>query len=385
MLESAVSSPIVDNPFVGQRIREYRRREDLSQDDFARQLGFANRQTLQTIESGARRLHVPELLRLLEVTGETIEYFTDPFLWIGDGVFSYRAQQPDDAALTRFEEEAGKLVSVWRWMRTVSATDTAVLPMFDLGSRSTFEDAHAFAEQLIRWLRLGDVPADRLATTIEQELGIPVLFIEMPMGISGATCHHDDGTVMFINRNDAPGRRNFDLAHELFHVLTWAQHQPERIDMGAGAGVQTPALSRSARRLEQLADNFAGALLMPRDALLRRWEQCRTSRDLPAELRASADHFRVSVPALLWRLVTAGCLKAEQVPDLEAMAALQASGSEYSPPLPALLSRYYFEFIGEAIAQGRVSARRVAALLGMDLLALEDAFAAHSLDIPFDL
>ena len=77
---------------------------------------------------------------------------------------------------------------------------------------------------------------------------------------------------MLINRHEVAGRRHFDLAHELFHILTWDAMPPEHVGGSAG--------DRAGNRVEQLANNFASAVLMPAPVLdrfgdwsaLERWQ-----------------------------------------------------------------------------------------------------------------
>ena len=67
-------------------------------------------------------------------------------------------------------------------------------------------------------------------------MGLLVLLVDMPKGISGVACQIPGADSILINRKDSEGRRNFDLAHELFHVLTWDALPPERVDRGSPSG-----------------------------------------------------------------------------------------------------------------------------------------------------
>ena len=73
---------------------------------------------------------------------------------------------------------------------------------------------------------LGAVPSARLAEVMEDKLAILVLMVDAIKGVSGAACRLPDLDTVLINRNEVPGRRNFDLAHELFHILTWDTMPP---------------------------------------------------------------------------------------------------------------------------------------------------------------
>jgi Zn-dependent peptidase ImmA (M78 family) len=75
-------------------------------------------------------------------------------------------------------------------------------------------------------------------------------------GVSGASVVDNAlGVGILINANDAPWRRHFDLAHELFHVIIWNVFSSEEI--GNGTTITRP---------EQYANIFASSLLLPADA-----------------------------------------------------------------------------------------------------------------------
>jgi Zn-dependent peptidase ImmA (M78 family) len=57
-------------------------------------------------------------------------------------------------------------------------------------------------------------------------LSVLVLHVDPPAGVSGAACHHPRFNTILINRREPDGRRNYDFAHETFHVLTWKSMPP---------------------------------------------------------------------------------------------------------------------------------------------------------------
>src|SRR5258706_12827279 len=95
---------------------------------------------------------------------------------------------------------------------------------------------------------------------MEQRFGMLVLAVYAFDGISGAACRLPELDAVLINRKEVKGRRHFDLAHELFHLLTWDAMPPEHVEEATETG---------RGRVEQLANNFASALLMPRKVLER--------------------------------------------------------------------------------------------------------------------
>ena len=118
----------------------------------------------------------------------------------------------------------------------------------------------AAGERFAADFKLGPVPAEQLAEVMERELGVLVLMVDAIEGVSGAACRLPDLDAVLINRHEVPGRRNFDLAHELFHILTWDAMPPEHVE---------DASEQSKIRVEQLANNFASAVLMPAEVLDR--------------------------------------------------------------------------------------------------------------------
>jgi Zn-dependent peptidase ImmA (M78 family) len=222
--------------------------------------------------------------------------------------------------------------------------------------------------------RLSAVPAAHLAEVMERELGVLVLMIDAFKGVSGAACRLPALDTVLINRREPAGRRHFDLAHELFHILTWDTMPPEHVE---------EASEQSKNRVEQLANSFASALLMPSDVLdrLSPWEG-----KLAPRLNAAANTLGVTATALKWRLVDSGRIRraaAMQVSD----AALRNNGRPASArePLPPLFSRPFVEVIALAIAQGRVTARRAADLLDMTLEDIAELCAKHQIQVPFEL
>ena len=223
---------------------------------------------------------------------------------------------------------------------------------------------------------MGDVPALRLAEAMEKELGILVLMVEANEGISGAACRLPDLDAVLIARGEVEGRRHFDLAHELFHILTWDAMPPERVEDVKETG---------GKRVEQLANCFASALLMPGRLVkeARPWE--RLDSDLLIEgLNSVASEFKVTSSALRWRLVTLGELSATSAQDIPEAALRNNGGREAGPP-PPLLSQSFAEVLAMALEQGHISARRAASLLEMGVEELSAMFAAHGVECDIGL
>ena len=359
---------------IGARLKALREERKLSQDEIARIFGFKDRQTVSAIETGERRLSAEELLTAVQKLGASFDYFTNPFLLVGEGKFSWRQSNVALERLNAFERVAGRWVAANRALAPEVGRPTPNLRQaLKLTSKSTFEEAIATGERFAGDFELGAVPAERLAEVMERRLGVLVLLVDAIDGISGAACRLPDLDAVLINRHEVIGRRHFDLAHELFHILTWDTMPPDHVE---------DASERSKIRVEQLANNFASAVLMPTAVL----DQIGPSKaDLIRWLNDTAETLKVTATALKWRLVALGRLDAAQankIPD----AALRNNGRDISGrEPPPLYSKAFMEVIALAIDEGHMSARKAADLLDMTLDDLAQLCATHGVKVAFDL
>ena len=355
---------------IGARIKAKREELDFSQEAVSRLLGFKDRQTLSAIENGERRVSADELLRFAEVLAASLEYFTDPFLLAGQGRFSWRQRGVPAHKLDACEQESGRLIALFRVLGVQMDRRPPLLRRtLGLTKASSYEDAVAAGERFAAEFGLGEAPALRLAQVMEQELGILVLMVDAVPGVSGAACRLPELDAVLINRTEVPGRRHYDLAHELFHILTWDGMPPERVEDTA---------TEPRGRVEQLADNFASALLVPGAALSRfgSWEGLE-DKALATRLNEVAEQLGVTSSALRWRLVGAGLL-ARPVARAVDEPLLRNNGRRGTvPEAPPLFSKPFAELVAAAIDAGRISARRAAGLLGLAVDDLDEVFAPH--------
>ena len=216
---------------IGKRIRALREERGLSQESLAEMFGFNDRQTVSAIETGARRVTAEELVLAVERLGTPLEYFTDPFLLAGEGRFSWRQSGVEVRQLEAYERKAGRWIGAFRALVPQVGREAPLMRRaLGLVRRSSFEEAMRAGERFVAEFSLGDVPAVRLADVMERELGILALMVDAHRGISGAACRLPELDSVLIARHEVAGRRHFDLAHELFHLLTWDAMPPEYLE-----------------------------------------------------------------------------------------------------------------------------------------------------------
>lgn len=272
----------------------------------AKALGFNNYQTLSDIEKGKRGMNAHELMSIARVYRRDLLYFfeqdvrPDPKpLWRKSP--DADVKKPERTFLEHLEHyaELERLLRIqpqaYRFPVNCTRAD------FD---RPGYECATTLAHEVHRILDLGKRPASRLMNILEQSLRLRIFHLELEPTVSGA-CVVDDalGVGILINRGDKPWRRNYDLAHELFHVLTWDLFSPKEI--GEGTRKTRP---------EQYADAFASCLLLPETALLEALREITVGGEIRIiDIIELALEFEVSMEAVLWRLVNLGKLKKKDV------------------------------------------------------------------------
>ena len=363
---------------IGIRIRAFRQRHGLSQDELAQSLGYNDRQTLSAIETGIRNIRAQELLLIAETLGVRFEFFTDPFRLDGEVRFSWRQKGVSTEVLDEYEIRASEWIGAYRTLAPkVGVNPPLIRPSLSLTKQSRFEDAMDAGERFVKEFDLGDVPSRSLADVMENELNVLVLMVNAEEHISSAACRLPELDTVLINRSDCLGQRNFGLAHELFHILTFEALPPNRVESSDETGGD---------RAEQLANSFAAAVLMPSSIVqqLKPWQDLGQNH-LIDKLNRNAAELEVTSSALLWRLVSLGLISktaARSIPEASLHNNAEMLGEPATPPL---FSKSFVEVLTKALNHGYLSTRRAATLVGVPVEELPEIMAAHGVDYTLEL
>jgi Zn-dependent peptidase ImmA (M78 family) len=110
------------------------------------------------------------------------------------------------------------------------------------------------AHKVRKELGLGERPGEVLLRVLEEVCNVKVFHLAFePSGTAACTISERYGAAILLNSQNVPWRRNFDVAHELFHLLTWRTFRHDATADSAEASVQE----------EKFATCFARNLLMP--------------------------------------------------------------------------------------------------------------------------
>jgi Zn-dependent peptidase ImmA (M78 family) len=150
---------------------------------------------------------------------------------------------------------------------------------------NAIEDAEKAAKKLRSLWHLGDDPIPFMAELLEEQ-GIKVISLDLPVDVSGSkafvkTKQQDEKPIVVVNSKHNAVRQRFTLAHELAHLI-----------------LDIP--NKNILNEEKVADRFAGAFLMVKEAIVKLVGVSRSSFTI-GELAELTKIFKVSIASLVVR------------------------------------------------------------------------------------
>lgn len=325
--------------------------------------------TLSEFENGHRQPSLVQLQALAHLYQRSLGWLLDEEAGAGDladeEVVLWR-QRPDVELAADIEAQFRKLCEQYRNLELwCSESVEWTLPMVSKdGQRFGYSEAARLAKSVRDELALGDRPGENLLRVLEEVCGIKVFHFDFePTGTAASSLGASFGAAILMNRGNVPWRRTFDLAHELFHLLTWRHFR------GEWSGEPLAATPRE----ESLANTFAGNLLLPEEPF-RLAVQRRIREPTATRLVASIDRvysvareFAVSVDAVLVRIGQLFDLERASV--AEARDAWRCVRPAYErrglTDTPQLLPDRYRALAVSAFEQGEISTGKFAEYMGI--------------------
>jgi Zn-dependent peptidase ImmA (M78 family) len=348
---------------LGKLLRKERESLNFKLREVAQKMGFLHYQTLSTIEAGEREIKAWELFKLAELYGRNVDYFitkkkvgsVPKVLW------------RDPARTTETMTAERKFLSFCRNYKKLleltkeSETKLPICDFFPINKQEFsirgFDYVTELSRDYSKSLNLGGRPACSLPSILEQALGVLVLYMDLGPGGSGASTQGDFGRAILINANNAPWRRNYDLAHELFHLITWDTFSDEDIYSQTNKGKS---------EVEQWADFYASEILLPADEVEREFgKRVSDNKITYISLVEIAREFRVSIDALLWRLVNLGRLERKNAKELLEKGSIKdidrkMRTNDWADDRPPYLSSRFVTLAIKALQMGKISKAKFA-------------------------
>jgi len=277
---------------LGKKIRKHRERLKLKQADLATKMGFNSAETISQMERGDREIKAWELVELARHLFVSVSDLIGDQAPVQPPIVMWR-QSPDDEKELR-EAQFLKRYRQYALLEQLSGSKIGrPLPQMSVDPDTlNFHTADQFAFDIRREFNLGDRPAGDIERVLQNVLGIKIWYMEMDEG-SAASTYSELGPAILMNAREAPWRRNFNFAHELFHLITWESLPPTTIS-------KIPGLWE---RLEKAANVFASCLLLPPEPVTVEFKRSLKNASISySDLIGIARDFGVSTEALLYRL-----------------------------------------------------------------------------------
>lgn len=342
---------------VSERLREVRLGLKLTLEAVSQQTNVGV-STLSEFENGRREPRLGQLKQLAAAYHRPISYFLDESLPV-EAVVLWRDRPPSPTA-EQVEARLSELAEQYHTLEVLCEEPSPIdLPRVE-GEVGTFGYAEAgrLAHRVRNELGLGDRPGQSLLRVVEEVCHVKVFHLDFePSGTAACTKSERYGATVLLNARNVSWRRTFDLAHELFHLLTW------RIFHEQATSPAGPSPSE-----EKLATCFARNLLMPEEVLRGAVDARRNgAKGLGFDgLFEVAREFDVSVEAVLWQMafvyqIPADRIKAYQDRIGGRIRSWERIDCDQPPERPLRFQA----LARQALRMGRVSAGRYAELVGI--------------------
>lgn len=365
-------------PSYADRLKYLRMKQGMTQEELADRFGFKSHQIVSNIEQGLRKISAAEIIQATEIFGVDMKFFTNPYLLVGQGEFSWRQSGNHQDALASFQEKAGEWIGAYRVLKSqLNDVPQMIMPEIRLTENTRIEEASIAGEQLAEELGLGEAPGVNLIQAAEEKLGAIVLHVDPEEGISGAACRLQDLNAVIINRKEPVGRRTFNLAHEIFHLLTWEAMPPKPVDDINGAK----------SHVEKLADAFASGLLLPTKTVKKYAEYIAFGKQGYVDrLNSLATDMKISSVVLGYRLINLGMANRSLFEEHKRAGFFSYNGDLVDrDDLPPLYSKKFLSVLSRGIHQGLISQLRVLTLLDLSLVEAKGLYEQHKLESPFGI
>jgi Zn-dependent peptidase ImmA (M78 family)/DNA-binding XRE family transcriptional regulator len=358
---------------LGQRIVILRKKFKLTQEELAKQVGVTHPQIISQIERGDREVKAWELAKLakalfVDVTDLLAQenlVVEQPVLW---RILPSNEVEIKEARFLKHCREYALLEDLSETRRSRDFPQKNV----DLQTIN-FTVAAKLADEIRGEFGLGDRPAASLEKTLEEKYGAKVWYDDLDKGSAAATIG-EFGPAILMNKKEAPWRRNYNFAHELFHLVTWKSIPASQIQENKTLW----------EKIEKIANSFASCLLLPADSVAGEiQERAKENQIEYTDLIGVAREFGVSTEALMYRLSSLRLINKDTVdsvlsdPQFRSMDKSTMPASWWDPPeLPERFVRLAFV----AYQKSRLSRAKLAQLLETTLPDVTETLLRYGLD-----
>lgn len=362
--------PSIDPKRLGQRLFEARQARGLTQQEAADYLQ-CSRPVLIAIEKGTRPPKPDEIVKLASLYGQTVHELVRP----GEPVSDLRPHlhaavnkvEPGNAEMEQAVKDLQQFAEKYHELETLmgmpmTSNYPPEVPLTDHVKVAALAEDIAIRER--NRLGLGDQPVYGLRELLETDVGLRIMYGDLPSHIAGMYAYAGDvGCCVVVNRRHPPERRRASLAHEYGHVIV-DRYSP---------GVDYLTYRGRKPVKERFAESLGMSFLMPTTSLRRRFNEIvSTKGDFQvADLCRLSHLYFVSVEAMVYRLQSLQLIPAGTLEHLREsrFEVRKAKGILELPERPETNGRYpdrYVYLAVHAYEQAKISEGQLAGFLSVD-------------------
>jgi len=320
-----------------------------TQEKVEQQTGIG-KSSLSAFEKGEREPKFSQLAQLAEVYKKSVEFFLSDEA-IVKPVMLWREVPSSEEEKKLIEAEFNKLCEQYHKLEIITGQVRNVkLPQPDVDNPKdfTFGQSEAFAGKVQRELCLGDIPSSSLKKVLEEKFLVKIFHLKFSgSSISTYSPVYEYAVLLNSDQRTKQWRRNYDLAHELFHLCTMNLFKSDRTTENQPMEME-----------EKFANAFASKLLLPTDIVKERIEKAKdkNGRVNYEALYEIAREFGVSTDALLWRMVYLYNKTTEEIENLiKEIKELEANRPSRFSDEPEKLPERYCRLAITALNEGKLS------------------------------
>jgi Zn-dependent peptidase ImmA (M78 family)/transcriptional regulator with XRE-family HTH domain len=327
--------------------------------------------SLSEFENGKHDPKFSQLSKLAEIYKRSIDFFlmdkplAEPVMLWRDGPSNQEEQKETEAEFRRLCQQYRKLELC------TEETCKATLPQPDITNPDdfNFHRAESFAGKVQSELGLGDIPSASLKKVLEERYYVKIFYLKFA-GSAISTISEEFGPAILLNNKNASWRRNYDLAHELFHLLTWSIFRTNS--------------EKPNEKEEKLANSFASKLLMPEAPLRQRISTLIDDQEQAPldKLDDLAREFGVSLDALVYRIASLYMIRKEE--NQKFLTAAKQVAELHKPresDTVETIPDRYCDLAQRALKDGRLSLMQFAKYMGISYKKDEN-FTNEKITIP---
>lgn len=277
---------LVNENYFGERLKTARLMAGFSMEDLARRMGgVITKQAIGKYEKGLMKPGSDVLIRLADALGVKPEFFFRHGVQDLFDIEFRKAAGLDKKTQDSLRYRTVEFLERYRELENILGQKAKFESSFNACRVRSLEDAENAAGNVRKKWNLGLSPIVNLLEILEEK-GIKVMEVEEATDFDGLNARAGDLYVIVLNRAFSPDHVRLTAAHELAHILCDIHEKEHK---------------------EKLCFAFAGALLLPREVLMKELGQSRKHITL-WELGELKRIYGISMQAILHRAEDLGII-----------------------------------------------------------------------------